>query len=801
VAGSPQRFATLRAALLPYFGAVLLVACATLLRWLLVPRLGDALPFITYFPAVVVAAWRLGLGPTLLTLALSAVLADYLFLTPEHGLTDPFSALGLGLFVVIGAAIATLGESQRRAAAALAARADEMLALRRAAEQATAVAEEAAVRAEEEASRAEEECLRAEEERGRATAALDQVEAANRRLTAVLESMSDAFAALDRDWRITYLNREAARIAKRPLEDLVGKNIWELFPPLLETAIPAHYERALTDQLPVHFEEYFPPFGIWLEMSAYPSADGLGIFFRDVTARRQAAQTSARLAAIVESSDDAIVGKSLDGVITSWNAAAERIFGYTAGEMVGAPIFRLIPPELQAEEHAILQRIARGEHVAHYETTRMRKDGSRIPVELTVSPVRDAAGTIIGASSIKRDIGGRRRMEEQLRQAAKMEAIGRLAGGLAHDFNNQLYAVSGFAAMVGRDPGLGPQAREDLLQVQKAAGQMATLTRQLLAFSRQQVLTPETLDLGAAVADTQPMLQRLVGRNVELRLQLATEPTWVRVDRAQLSQVLLNLSINARDAMPDGGPVVIRTGLRHVQAGELDDRVRAYVHPGDYAELVVVDSGIGIAAEHLPRIFEPFFTTKATGRGTGLGLATVHGVVAQSQGHAWAESTVGRGTTVTVLFPLAAEPAPRPADSGSRPGAAGAATILVVDDEETVRALVVRTLGAEGYRTLEARHGREALERLRSAGGAVDLVLSDVVMPEMAGAEFAVHLAREHPGVPLVWMSGFPREAAFEERWGWGDRPFLLKPITRETLLEVVHDAIRHRAGAGVGDR
>ena len=224
------------------------------------------------------------------------------------------------------------------------------------------------------------------------------------------------------------------------------------------------------------------------------------------------ALTAARLAAIIESTDDAIVSKTLDGRVTSWNPAAESIFGYTAEEMIGNLIFKLIPPHLHAEEEAILAQIARGEHVAHYETTRIHKDGREIIISLTISPIRDLSGTIVGAASIKRDMTDQRLAEIALRQATKMEAIGRLAGGLAHDFNNQLHALGGFVLFIEGDPNLTPATRQDLMQVQQAADRMASLTRQLLAFARQQLLAPETLDLDATVRDSEPLLRRLIPR-------------------------------------------------------------------------------------------------------------------------------------------------------------------------------------------------------------------------------------------------------------------------------------------------
>ena len=513
---------------------------------------------------------------------------------------------------------------------------------------------------------------------------------------------------------------------------------------------------------------------------------------RDMRERRLGQEMAARLAAIVESSDDAIISKTLDGKVLTWNAGAERMYGYSASEIVGRSIYSLVPERLQQDEQRILGQVAQGKPVHHYETVRCRKDGKEIDISLALSPIRDGNGTITGASSIQRNISERKRAEEALRQAAKMEAIGILAGGLAHDFNNQLYAVSGFAHFIARDSGLSPAARQDLLELQKVADRMASLTRQLLAFARQQVLAPETLDLNAAVEDTMPMLQRLIGSNTKIQLELAPGPKWVRVDRAQLVQVLLNLIINARDAMAAGGPIVLRTVTLEVSPGNVLDRMGTPVDSGAYASLSVTDTGKGIPPEHMPHIFEPFYTTKEVGVGTGLGLATVEGVVAQSGGRIQVESKVNRGTTITVLLPLTSEPVVQPRSSGYRvkPRNHSLGRILVVEDEDSVRTVVMRTLQAEGYEVLAAREGEEALRELEEVGGAVNLVLTDIVMPGMGGRQLAAELSRRYRRIPIVWMSGHAREAEQAKGEISRDEPFLQKPVSADTLLETVAQVI-----------
>jgi PAS domain S-box-containing protein len=384
------------------------------------------------------------------------------------------------------------------------------------------------------------------------------------------------------------------------------------------------------------------------------------------------------------------------------------------------------------------------------------------------------------------DVTVQRQTEERLRQAAKMEAIGRLAGGIAHDFNNQLHGVSGFANLVGRDPGLGASSRADLQEIAKATERMAGLTRQLLAFSRQQVLALETLDLNAAVNDARSLLQRLIGANVEMIVDLLPKPLWVLADRAQLLQVLMNLAINARDAMPAGGRLILRTSTREVT-------IAATAAPGHYAELSVTDAGVGIAAADLPHIFDPFFTTKDVGQGTGLGLATVHGIVSQSNGYIWAESTLGKGTTFTVLLPTTVAPAP----AAHTPHTAAHAPsrryrVLVVDDEEVVRTIVARTLESEEYEVIQASDAREALEYLARERGNIDLVLSDVVMPGLSAHDFADRLVSDHPHVRLAWMSGYPRDSF--DRLDLGT--FFQKPIPADVLLGCISELLAEAAPA-----
>ena len=478
-----------------------------------------------------------------------------------------------------------------------------------------------------------------------------------------------------------------------------------------------------------------------------------------------------------------------DGTILKANHAQLDLLGYSQDEYVGRNIadFHLDASVIQD----MLRLLGEGQVVAGWESRMRARDGSLRTVMISSSVYR-VEGRFVHTRCVTHDVTARQHAEERMRQSAKMEAIGQLAGGLAHDFNNQLHALSGLIDFVAMDQALSEASRNDLAEIQNTTERMASLTRQLLAFSRQQVLIPETIDLNAAVMETKPMLQRLVGSNLEMQLELAPEPKWVKVDRSQLLQVLMNLVINARDAMPRGGELIIRTGQYEVRGRELDAVARGPVQPGSYARLSVQDSGTGIPRENLPRIFEAFFTTKPVGEGTGLGLATVDGILSQSKGHVWAESEGNAGSTFHVLLPLTAEPSESATIVPSPPSRSGRrGRLLVVDDESMVREVIVRTLANHGYEVYQAQHGADAVEMMKQLNGQIDLVVSDVVMPVMGGAELSLKLAELYPGVPMIWMSGYPRETVIGRGRLGEDQPFLQKPVPPALLLETVARAAR----------
>ncbi|HWK26691.1 MAG TPA: response regulator [Solirubrobacter sp.] len=481
----------------------------------------------------------------------------------------------------------------------------------------------------------------------------------------------------------------------------------------------------------------------------------------EVAARLRAEEALRAMAAIVESADDAMVRLGPDGRIETWNRAAARLYGYVADEAVGSSIELVVAPEHVRETREMVGRAAWGESIQGHETVRLRRDGAEVEVSLTLSPVRDADGAIVAVAEIARDITARRELERALLQSQKLESVGRLAGGIAHDFNNLLTGVIGFSELALARMGPDDPMRT-LVEEARRAGERATeLTQRLLAFGRRQTLRPRPLDLNAVVGGLEPLLARLIGAQVELVFELAGEPCPLVADRGQLEQVVMNLAINARDAMDGRGRLTIAVGAE-------PDAVR----------LAVTDTGTGMDAETRAQIFEPFFTTKPEGKGTGLGLSTVFGIVQQSGGTIAVESAVGRGTTFVIRLPRGGDVAAAAAEPRAKAVAArGTGRVLVVEDDESVRALLRGVLVSAGYDVRLAADPAEAL-----AGPDADLVITDMLMPGMNGRELAERLLDRAPGVRVLFISGYTGEdLALDD----GVR-FLPKPFTPSELLEQV---------------
>ena len=690
---------------------------------------------------------------------------------------------------------------------------------------------------------------------------LDLLKDREEHLSAVLENSSDVIALLDPEGTVLFVSNAIERFVGYPASQIVGRSTFELIHPDDQPRIREASAQCLASPGNRIRAEYRAKHrdGTWRdwEMIAVnrldnPAVRAVILNYHDITERKQAQARCEFLATIVDSSEDAILGATLEGITVSWNASAHRLYGYTEAEMIGQPVDRLVPSEHPDEEPDILARLRRGEHLTHYETVRVAKDGHRIDVSLTISPIIDASGVVIGKSSIARDITERKRaeaeqrdstdrlrallssaplmlwaldsagiitlsegmllqqmgvkpgelvgrsvfdlyhdapeitacarralageninttmtvagaildtwysplldvdgrpigtigvaldvterhrLEDQFRQAQRMEAVGQLAGGIAHDFNNLLTAILGFAEMT-LTPLPDGQMRDDVQQILNAGHSAASLTRQLLAFSRKQILQPQVLDLNTLVGGMQTLLRRVIGEDISLVTTLSDGESHINADRGQIEQVIMNLAVNARDAIPSNG--TLRLSTENV---DVDDAFVA-AHPGaaagPHVRVTVSDTGSGMGPDVLAHLFEPFYTTKPLGKGTGLGLATVDGIVKQSGGYIWVESTPGEGTSFMINFPRVsvAQGGVVATTMADARVVSGTETILLVEDQQEARDVVRQTLQRHGYNVLEAVDGDAALALLQSGAGPIHLLLTDVVMPHMSGRE------------------------------------------------------------------
>jgi PAS domain S-box-containing protein len=762
----------------------------------------------------------------------------------------------------------------------------------------------------------------------------------------LLEAAPDAMVGVDADGRIILVNTQAERLFGYGRDELVGRPVEILVPRDTRERHPDHRVRYYGDPRPRPMgggmelaarRKDGSEFPAEIALSAIETEEGLLVSasIRDVTERRRAAEVRNLLASIVRSSHDAIVSKTLDGIVTSWNPGAERLYGYTAGEMIGSAGDVLFPAETRRAEDEMLRRIARGERVEQVQATRLRKDGSRVTVSLTLSPIADAAGEIVGAASVSRDMSEqqraearfhglleaapdaivgvspdgrialvnaqaerlfgyardeligqpveilvpeqarefhprhraqyfvnprprpmgagmqlaarrkdgtefpaeislsaletqegivvsaairdvtdrlevqaererlkaraeRERLEAQLHQSQRMESLGQLAGGVAHDFNNLLAVMLNYTTFVAEhidavaatspDP-RWHEVRRDLAQVLRAGDRATQLTHQLLAFGRREVVRPQVLNVNTVVAEIQQMLRRTLGEHIQMHITLAPDLWPVLADPGQLEQVLVNLAVNARDAMPDGGTLGIDTANIRIDPGTTP----AATGPGAgrYVQIRVSDTGTGIPPEIAERVFEPFFTTKPKGQGSGLGLATVYGIVTQVSGHVWVDSVPGAGSTFTAVLPATDESVdPSGDDVTPREHTSGGETVLVVEDEDALREVTRRILSRNGYEVLTAANGPEALKIVEHTGQRIDLLLTDVIMPHMLGKELAGRMRELRPGLRVLYMSGYAQPVLASQ--GTLDPGVILveKPFSEPALLDQVREVL-----------
>jgi len=500
-------------------------------------------------------------------------------------------------------------------------------------------------------------------------------------------------------------------------------------------------------------------------------------------------RSEARYRSLVQSAVYGIYRSSVEGRFLDVNPALIGMLGYESAEDVLA-----LDPErevfLDPGEHArLMQEFQRKGRLDGAEVKWKRRDGGAITVRLSGRAGSTAEELDRVLEVIAEDITERRALEDQFRQAQKMEAVGRLAGGVAHDFNNLLMVISGYTEVLleqfKADDPLQPKAQA----IQQAADRATTLTRQLLAFSRKQMLELKVVDVNAIVSDMERLLRPLIGETIELTTQLAPNVGHTRADAGQLEQVIMNLMVNAKDAMPSGGKIVIQTSQKDIDPAR---REHSLIEPGPYVLLTVSDTGAGMDKETQSRIFEPFFTTKEKGKGTGLGLSTVYGIVKQSGGYIFAHSELGRGTTFRIYLPRVEDPAEHTGPARSAQVAVGGSeTVLLVEDEESVRHLVRETLASKGYKVIEAENGEAGLQAAEAHEGTIDLLITDVVMPGISGRELAHRVTASRPEIKVLYLSGYTEDAIIHEGVLEPGAAFLQKPFTLQVLSRKVRDVLR----------
>jgi len=506
--------------------------------------------------------------------------------------------------------------------------------------------------------------------------------------------------------------------------------------------------------------------------------------------------TAKMVEALLESASQAILSVDSSGKIVLANHRAEEMFNYTREELLGAPIEMLLP-ESKREGHEQHRQKYFGQPRVRpmgigMELSGLKRCGIEFPVEVSLSSIHTPDGVF--AIAFVTDISQRKLLEEQLVHAQKMEAVGRLAGGVAHDFNNMLTVISGYNRMILDELRPDDPLRDYAEEIARAAGRAGAITKQLLVFSRRQMLEPRIITVNAIISQIEKMLLRLLGEDIQLTLDLQEDVANIKADPNQLEQAIVNLAVNARDAMPSGGQIFLQSA--NVRLDENYVKTHLGVQPGDYVMIAMTDTGHGMDAKTRQRIFEPFFTTKERGKGTGLGLSSVYGMVKQSGGDIWVYSEPGRGTTFKLYFPQVLGAAESPVRQAERVEAPASATVLVVEDEQAVRELTVRMLQRLGYSVLSATSGREAIEVSNSFAGRISFLVTDVVMPEMSGGQVADAILATRPDIKVLFLSGYTEHSAIHQGLG-SEVNFLAKPFSRETLARKLLEIANGARGVG----
>ncbi len=658
---------------------------------------------------------------------------------------------------------------------------------------------------------------------------------------AILNTVIGPLVVLDADLRVQTANRAFYAMFQVAREETQGVPLYDLRnhdwdTPRLWTALKDTISDNSEFQT-LEVEHDFPAIGrrtVLLDARRLSRKGNPGhmilLAFQDITERKEAEAAKLRLAAIVESSDDAIISKDLNGVITSWNRGAEQLFGYRDTEIIGKPVTLLIPTDRHSEEPAILARIRRGERIEHFETVRQCKDGRLVDISVTISPIKDAEGKIIGASKIARDITRRKQMEaaleqakdafakelqkrveertvelqlanttlrkemeeqkklqKQLWQAQKMESVGTLAGGIAHDFNNILNIIKGYAGLIRQNPSVDEKVADSLNVIEETVERGAYGVRQLLTLARKTEARVALSNPNDLLSELSKLLEQTLPKTIDIALELEAKLPSISVDPNQINQALLNLSVNARDALAGGGRLTLKTLL--VERGKVQDLAGTAER---YVCIEVKDTGAGMDAAVRNRIFEPFFTTKKVGEGTGLGLAMVYGIVKNHNAFIDVESELGRGTTFRLYFPIAPFQDRPAVDEMSREtlaapkSASGGGTVLVVEDEEKMVYLLRKALLRNEYDVLVAPDGEQAMDLYHRHKQKIRVVLLDMGLPKIAGWEVILRMKKENPNVKVIVTSGYIEPDLKSKMQHAGVQGFIEKPYNPADVVQMV---------------
>jgi len=638
--------------------------------------------------------------------------------------------------------------------------------------------------------------LRDVEPRKRTERALRVSEA---RLGTVVESLDKGLLITNLDGFVQIVNTRMLALTGFTEEEVKGRRAFDLLLPPSEQGTAANRHDWQLKGFTERFEaQLMRKDGtcFWAEVNPTPLCDPSGwmigslIVTNDITGRKQDEDRSKFQAEVLSQVTEAIIAINNEKVVNYWNHGAEKLYGFKFYEALNRPLRELIHDDWLITNSPTETSIE-GVSVWRGESTHRHKDGQEVLVEASVRRLNDAAGEFCGHLAVIRDISERRaaeaalrQKEEELRQAQKMEAVGKLAGGVAHDFNNLLTAIGGYSEMILMSLGPNDSLRNDVEEIIRASRRAADLTRQLLAFSRKQVLQPQVLDLNAVVLGMDKMLRRLIGADIELVTILDPGLASVKADRSQIEQVILNLAVNARDAMARGGKLTLKTantdqGTSGVPSG--------LPHP---VLLAFSDTGCGMDAETKIHIFEPFFTTKEQGKGTGLGLSTVYGIIEQSGGRISVESEVSRGTTFRIYLPRVDMKEPAVTEQSETTLPLGTETVLLVEDESVVRSLIHQVLKRSGYTVLEAQHGAEALRIVLQHPAPIHLLLTDLVMPLMGGRDLVKRLLGMRKDIRVLYMSGYTDDSAIRQGELEPGTHFIQKPFTPDSLLRKVRKVL-----------